>query len=434
MYFARSLFVLLLLVPTVGWASPDIQHWTLKNGVRVLFVESHEIPMVRVRLVFDAGSARDEPGKGGQAMLTNQLLSEGTAKMDGDAVARKLEGMGANIENSVDRDMATFGIRSLSKRELLDPAMETLKQLVLAPAFPKTSLERERGRVLVGLAQQAQSPEDVTGRAFFGALYGNHPYAHDPSGTATTIRSLTRADLVDFHKRYYVGSNAVLVMVGDLKKRQAHRIAREVAGALPRGESAPALPPAPELSVPVQRDIVFPSTQTHVLVGAPGDHRGDPDYFPLYVGNYILGGGGLVSRLSSEVREKRGLSYSVYSYFYPLRVNGPFITGLQTRTKQYPRALRVLRDTLATFVRQGPTEAELKAAKQHITGGFPLRIDTSDKIAGYLAVIGFYHLPLTYLDDFNHKVNAVTVAEIRDAFQRRIHPKRMVTVTVGAKG
>jgi zinc protease len=434
MYFARILFVLLLFAPAVSWASPDIQHWTLKNGVRVLFVETHVIPMVRVRMVFDAGSARDEPGKGGEAMMTNHLLSEGTTTLDGNAVARKLDGMGANLESSVDRDMATFGIRSLSKPKLLDPAIQILQQLLRDPAFPEKSLQRERGRALVGLAQQLQSPDSIADRAFFKALYGTHPYAHDPSGTAKSIKALTRKDLVDFHERYYVGANAVLVMVGDLSKSQAHRIASEVAGDLPRGKAAPSLPPAPVLKKAVTRKIVFPSHQTHVLFGAPGDHRGDPDYFPLYVGNYILGGGGLVSRLSKEVREKQGLTYGVYSYFYPLRVNGPFVTGLQTRTKEYKRAMRLTRAIMDKYIQDGPTEKELKAAKEHITGGFPLRIDTSGKIAGYLAVIGFYHLPLTYLDDFNRKVDAVTVAQIRDAFRRRLHPARMVTVTVGAKG
>ncbi|MEJ2107136.1 MAG: pitrilysin family protein [Acidiferrobacteraceae bacterium] len=434
MSFARLVFVLLLLAPAVGRANPDIQHWKLKNGVRVLFVESHELPMVRVRVIFDAGSARDEPGKEGQALLTNHLLSDGTATLDEDAVAQRFDSLGADLSTNVDRDMATIGLRSLSKKELLSPALETLRQLLMAPAFPAGGLERERGRMLVGFAQRAQSPDSVANRAFFHALYGNHPYAHRTVGTPESVRGIKREDLENFYKRYYVGGNALLVMVGDLKKSEAQRIARTLVGSLPKGERAPKLPPVPDLKKAVTRDIVFPSTQTHVLVGAPGVYRGDPDYFPLYVGNYILGGGGLVSRLSTEVREKRGLSYSVYSYFYPLRVKGPFVAGLETRTKQRLNALRVLRETMARFIEKGPTEEELVAAKRHITGGFPLRIDTSGKVADYLSVIGFYRLPLDYLDEFNRRVEAVTVKQIADAFRRRLDPKRMVTVTVGAKG
>ena len=169
-------------------------------------------------------------------------------------------------------------------------------------------------------------------------------------------------------------------------------------------------------------------------MGMPGMRRGDPDYFPLYVGNYILGGGGLVSRLSQEIREKRGLSYSVYSYFYPLRDKGPFVMGLQTRNDQRHQALKVMGETLNTYLGKGPSEAELEAAKKHITGGFALRLDSSGKIAGYLAVLGFYHLPLTYLDDFNKNIEAVTLEQVKDAFRRRIDPNRMVTVVVGGKG
>jgi zinc protease len=434
MYFARIVFLLVLLVPAVGRASPDIQHWKLKNGVRVLFVESHELPMVLVRVIFDAGSARDAPGKEGEALLTNHLLANGTAKLDEDAVAKRMDSLGADLSTRVDRDMATVGLRSLSKGDLLSPALETLRQLLMAPAFSSAGLERERGRLLVGFAQRAQSPDDVANRAFFHALYGSHPYAHRTVGTAESVRGITREDLENFYKRHYVGANTLLVLVGDLKKGEAERIARNLVGSLPRGKPAPALPAVPELKKAVTRDIVFPSTQTHILVGAPGVYRGDPDYFPLYVGNYILGGGGLVSRLSAEVREKRGLSYSVYSYFYPLRVKGPFVAGLETRTKQRLRALRVLRDTMKRFIDKGPTAKELEAAKRHITGGFPLRIDTSGKIADYLSVIGFYRLPLDYLDEFNRRVEAVTVKQISDAFRRRLDPKRMVTVTVGAKG
>jgi zinc protease len=159
--------------------------------------------------------------------------------------------------------------------------------------------------------------------------------------------------------------------------------------------------------------------------------RGDPDYLPLYVGNHILGGSGLVSRISDEVREKRGLSYSAYSYFVPMRVAGPFTLGLQTRNENRAEALAVLRQTLARYVGEGPTDEELLAAKKNITGGFPLNIDSNSDILGYIAMIGFYGLPLDYLDTFNQRVEAVTAAQIRDAFARRVHPERMVTVTVG---
>jgi zinc protease len=427
------LFLALGFVSLLAQATPAIDHWVLANGTRVYFVESHELPMVRVSLVFDAGSARDAKGKAGQAALVSHLLSEGAGDLDGDEIARRLEGLGAELSGDADRDITSVGLRTLSDDALLYPALDLLAAIVRDPAFPESSLDRERGRLLVGLKQAEETPGDIAERAFYRTVFGDHPYAHDPSGERESVQGITRNDLVAFHRQYYVGANAVLVMVGDLKKRQARRIALRVAGGLPKGKRAAALPAISPLTQAQRRDIAHPSSQTHILMGQPGMRRGDPDYFPLYVGNHILGGSGLVSRLSNEVREKRGLSYSVYSYFYPLRLEGPYVIGLQTRNEKKAEAETVLRNTLRAFIENGPGDAELQAAKKNLTGGFPLRIDNSGKIASYLAVLGFYDLPLTYLDDFNGHIEAVTAAQIRDAFRRRIHPDRLVAVTVGGK-
>jgi zinc protease len=181
------------------------------------------------------------------------------------------------------------------------------------------------------------------------------------------------------------------------------------------------------------QSIAHPASQAHILLGYPGVKRGDADYFPLYVGNYILGGGGFVSRLTEEVREKRGLVYSVYSYFMPMSELGPFQIGLQTKKEQAGDAMKVVNETVAKFIKNGVTGKELKAAKDNIVGGFPMRIDSNGKILDYLAVIGFYKLPLTYLDDFNKKIAAVTAKQIKEAFQRRIKPENFVTVTVGTQ-
>ena len=431
----KRVFLLIALLATSSvWASPAIQHWNLKNGARVYFVESHELPMVRVSMVFDAGSSRDDKGLEAQSLLTNHLLDEGTTELGADEIAARLEGLGAELSTDVDLDMASVGIRSLSDKEKLAPALDILTRLVTRPAFPEASLERERQRLLVGLERAEQEPDDKADKIFNKLVFGAHPYGRSSSGDKKSVKAITRDDLVRFHKQYYVGANAIVVIVGDMSKSQAKRVSRKLVGSLPAGSRAAPLPPVRDLTGAETRRIVFPSTQTHILMGMPGMRRGDPDYFPLYVGNYILGGGGLVSRLSQEIREKRGLSYSVYSYFYPLRDKGPFVMGLQTRNKQRDQALKVMRETLNTYISKGPSEAELEAAKKHITGGFALRLDSSAKIAGYLAVLGFYQLPLTYLDDFNKKIEAVTLEQVKDAFSRRVDPKRMVTVVVGGKG
>lgn len=430
----KALFLFVFLFSSSAlWALPDIQQWKLKNGTRVLFVESHELPMIRVSLVFDAGSSRDAGGKEGQALLANYLLDEGAGKMSADDIASRLEGLGVELSANVGLDMATVGIRSLSGKAQLDPALDVLRALVVEPTFPETSLDRERGRLLIGLKRSEQSPGDVGDKLFNRLVFGNHPYARPSSGDKKSVKAITRDDLVQFHRRYYVGANTIVVIVGDVRKSGARRIAMHIAGALPAGSAAPPLPKVKALQSATTKRVRFPSSQTHILIGLPGMNRGDPDYFPLYVGNYMLGGGGLVSRLSQEIREKRGLSYSSYSYFWPLRNKGPFTMGLQTRNDQADQALRVMRKTLTDYLRTGPTEKELIAAKKHITGGFPLRLDNSGKIASYLVVIGFYNLPISYLDEFNSKVEAVTREQIHNAFKRRIKPDRMVTVIVGGK-
>ena len=430
--FARILLLFgLVLASANALAGPKIQHWTLPNGARVYFVESRELPMLQLRVVFDAGSSRDSAEKTGVANLTAAMLDEGADGLNADEIASRFEGVGAEFSAAVDRDMATVNLRSLSDSALLDPALELLARVLAAPAFPAENLERQRAQALVALQKDAQSPGTIAEKTFYRELYGQHPYANDPLGNETSLKAITREDLVAFHQRHYVGANAWVVIVGDASQRQAKNIAERVVGKLPAGKAPLPLSAVSALDSSRRKDIAFPATQTHIDMGQPGVQRGDPDYFPLYVGNYILGGGGLVSRLSVEVREKHGLSYSVYSYFYPLRVPGPLFIGLQTKNTQRDEALKLLREVVSDFVAKGPTPQELEAAKKHLTGSFPLRLDSNGKIAENLAVIGFYGLPLTYLDDFIPRVEAVTVEQIRDAFRRRVHPDQMVTVTVG---
>lgn len=426
------LFLLLVGLVSPAQATPQIKHWNLENGARIFFVESHEIPMIQITAVFDAGAARDSVEKSGLAMLTNRLLQEGAGKLNANEIASAFEDKGVEFATDSQRDMAIASLRSLTEPDLLDPSVKLFAQLLSNPSFPQASLDRERQRALIGLQQSAQSPGDLANIAFYRALYGDHPYARRPEGTKTGLNAITRDDLIAFHQRYYVGSNAVLAIVGDVSVREARRIARHALGSLPKGEHAPAIPAVtdPEFNAKPLR-ISFPSTQSHILMGQPGMTRNDPDYFPLYVGNYVLGGSGLVSRLADEIREKRGLSYNVYSYFVPMHERGPFIMGLQTRNKESENALNVLRATLDKFVADGPTQKELDDAKKNLSGGFPLRLDSNGKIADNLAMIGFYGLPLDYLDTYIDRVEAVTVEQVHDAFKRRIHPANMFTVIVG---
>ena len=421
-----------LLLSGIASANPDIQHWQTSNGAQVYFVPAPELPMVDIRVTFNAGSARDAD-QPGLAMLTNGMLEEGAGALDANTIAEQFDRLGANTSFDSLRDMATASLRSLNDEKLLTPAVETFALLLQKPSFPSAALERVRKQMLVGLRHESQSPGDLGSKAFFQALYGDHPYSSPSSGTMKSVLTLSREDIEAFHQRYYVGRNAVIAIVGAVDRQRAEALAEQVVGALPAGEKAPAVPAVAMLEEASEQHIEHPSTQTHILLGQPGMRRGDADYFALYVGNHILGGSGLTSRISEEIREKRGLSYSAYSYFSPMAAEGPYLLNLQTKTESRDEALSVLRETLQRFIDEGPSEKELIASKKNITGGFALNIDSNKDILGYIAMIGFYRLPLDYLDTFIERVNAVTVGQIHDAFKRRIQPHKMALVTVGTK-
>jgi zinc protease len=276
-----------------------------------------------------------------------------------------------------------------------------------------------------------QSLRETAEVAFWQAVYRDYPYAHPPGGTEESLAALTREQVVAFYQHYYRARNAVVAIVGNIERAQAAVIAEAVVKQLPTGQAAPALPPVPALDAARTVRQAFPASQTHLLLGQPGMARGDPLYFPLYVGNHILGGSGLVSQLFEEVREKRGLAYNVYSTFIPMARQGPFMAGLQTRNVQAEQARQVLHDTLSHFVEQGPTPEDFALAKQHLLGSFPLQLDSNQKIVDTLAIIGFYDLPLDYLARFPERVEAVDAAAVHAALQARLHPQRLITVLVG---
>nr|WP_197722188.1 pitrilysin family protein [Sulfuriflexus mobilis] len=429
----KLLFALVLFLNTsLLLANPDIQHWQTANGARVYYVPAPELPMIDVRVVFDAGSARDGD-KPGLAMLTNSLLDEGTATQNANQLAETFEGVGAEYGASSLRDMAVTSIRSLTEAAAMKTALDTFAAVLATPSFPKKPFQRNRKAMLLGLQQEQQEPGSLASKAFYKALYGDHPYGSHSSGSEASLKAMRREDVQAFHRQYYVARNAVIAIVGDVSRRQAEAIAEQLTTKLRVGERAADLPAVAALEKASLQRIRHDSQQTHILVGQPGMRRGDADYISLYVGNHILGGSGLVSRISDVIREQRGLAYSAYSYFAPMRENGPFTMGLQTKNAQADAALKLLGETLRDYIDKGPTEDELKRSKQNITGGWALRVDSNKKITEYVAVIGFYGLPLDYLDTFTDKVEAVTVKSIKDAFKRRIHPDKLVTVMVGGE-
>jgi zinc protease len=427
----NKILILFVFVSLNSVAAPEIQHWQTSKGVDVYFVETHELPMIDLQLVFDAGSVRDPADKRGLSLIVNSLLEQAADGLTADQISFEFERLGAQFSTDAGYDSASISLRSLADTEKLGPALENLQRVISSPDFPAQALERERNITLVGIQRKQQSPRSISQEKFYEAIFQGHPYAYPNEGTADSLKTITRQDLLNFHNRYYTANNVMISLVGDIRRSRAEAIAETVTKNLKNGPAAGAYPPVKQLATAGTIKQFHPSTQVHILIGQPGMKYADADYFPLYVGNHILGGGGLVSRLFEEIREKRGLSYGASSYFSPRRELGPFLANISTREDQADEALSVLRQTIAGFVENGPTELELKAAKKNITGGFPLRIDSNRKISGYVSVIGFYGLPLDYLDRFTGEIEAVTVADIKRAFSRRIKVENFVTVLVG---
>jgi zinc protease len=422
----------LFIATHAAFAILPIEHWQTKRGAHVYFVENHDLPILDVSVDFPAGAGFDTPVKSGAANMTANMLRLGAGGMDEDEIARKLADVGAQFAGRFDSDRAGAGLRTLSSRNERTASLEILARMLTRPEFPAPVLEREKVRLIAMLKEADTKPDTIAARTFSRMIYPTHPYGLRSAGEIDTIAKLNRDDLVAFHRTHYNAERAIVAIMGDLTRQEAISIAEALTAELPAaGPDAPQLPPVPELTKADARWISHPATQSHILLGAPGIRRDDPDYFPLFVGNYVLGGGGFQSRITEEVRQKRGLAYSAYSYFSPMLREGPFVVGMQTKGEQANEALGVVTKTLADFIATGPTEKELAAAKKNIIGGFPLRIDSNRKIHEYLSVIGFYRLPLTYLDDFTSNVERVTVAQVKSAFQRRVHPERMVTVVVG---
>lgn len=411
-------------------AVPDIQHWTTARGGRVFFVATEGLPLVDVRVVFDAGSARDGE-KFGLASLTSGMLDTGAGEWDADAIAQRLENVGALLGAGAGRDSAHLSLRSLTHPEKLAVALETAKTVLAHPRFEARDFDREKNRTLMGIQQNGEDPAEIAQIAFMNVLYGQHPYAHPPEGLKETVEKLSRGDLVDFHKRTYTVKNGIVVIVGDVKRAEAEGMAEQLLADLPEGEMLPPLADPIVNAGAETRKMDYPSEQTHIFGGVQGMTANDPDYFPLYVGNHTLGGSSLVSRISEEVREKRGFAYHAFSQFNPMRVAGPFIVGLQTKNAQAQEALQVALKTVQDFIDKGPTEKELEDAKKNIVGGFVLRLDSNQKLTAEVANIGFLNRPMDYLNTFTQKVQAVTREDVKRAFKARVDMSKLQTVLVG---
>ena len=410
------------------------------KGSKGYFVQTKALPMVDIEVSIDAGDRYDPTGKSGLADMTAGLMNYGVRGAQGmlseAQIADEIADLGANIGLSVSGERAILRIRSLSRKDLRDRAVKLAAAMLSSPTYQATVVEREKQRMIASLLEAETKPEFVLERRFKKSVYGSYPLANTP--TIKSVAAVSVNDLMQFHQQFYRSDRMIVSIVGDVDRAQANEIVQTLLQKIP--QSGNPIAKLPELQrSPVepltQREIQIPfdSQQAHIAMGMTAVARSNPDYFPLLVGNYILGGGGFVSRLMSEVREKRGLAYSVSSYFVPGKDTGTFQAGLQTKNDQAAMALEVMSSTIAKFIADGPLPSELLAAKSNLVNGYPLRIDNNRKLLDNVSSIAWNDLPLDTMEVWTKQVEAVTLEQVSAAFQKYLAMDRMKIVVLGAK-
>lgn len=405
-------------------------YWKTTQQVPVVFYQTHAVPMATIHVAFKAGSAFDG-SQWGLAALTASMLDEGNDGITAGDLANKLADTGAIYAQATNRDMADFSLTTLTTPAAFQSAIQQFVRILTRPDFPASHVEHQKMQQLAGIRNENESANQVALLAFFKTLYADHPYGHRILGEPDTLKNITRDDIQAFYHRYYVPENAVIVIVGAVSPKQAKILANQLISALPHGRSAPAIPTASAITASQSIHMPFDASQTAICIGQLGITHHSPYYFPLIVGNEILGGGSLVSQLAILVREKRGLTYHIGSEFLPMPGTGPFLINLSTQHQQATEAQTLAQSVLTHFVTAGPMSAELDDAKRYLTGSFPLALSSNIEIANVLLRLVFYHLPPDFLDKYVAQIQAVTPADIRAAFQATLNPDKMIHISVG---
>jgi zinc protease len=429
--FVSTMLVLLLVFPLCISAKVQVESWSTENNVSVLYAQVPELDMVDMYLAFDAGSIRDGT-KHGLANLVSALILQGASNLNVDAFKEAIGLTGGILSSGSTSDMGYIKMRSLTEDTKLEAVMRLLKLALSSPRFDDIDLDRLVAKTLIGLDFKKQSPAAVAQDELYAELFAAHPYGFPHEGTAESLKSFTRDDVSKFFNEFYVAKNLNISIVGAINPRQAKAMAEEISSVLASGERADEAfsPPSKKTrGILIKRN--FPSIQSHIRVGVRGVERGHPDYFPLLVANHALGGNSLVSVLFRSIREERGLAYSAYSYFSPKLNGGSLVAALQTDRGNQEEALSVLDSSLEKLRLEGFSGEDIASAKDNLTRGFPLRVDTNAEILNYLAMIGFYKLPIDYIETFAGNVGRVTPAEVSKVFNRYLSPKKLVTVIVG---
>lgn len=428
MVWAIVLLLFLLGAPPVA-AAPLAHREVLPNGIVLLVAERPAVPIVAVRVLIRAGAVLDPHDRAGLANLTGALLTRGTVKRTGPELDSAIEFVGGSLEAGASRDSLAASLRVLKKDLAL--GLDLLSEVVLSPTFPEAEVQRKLAEIQASIKRADEDPPTVAARALARLVFPNHPYGTPVEGTRESVARLTRDDVVKFHREHVRPDAAIVAVVGAVTVAEARREVLARFGAWPRPAGAPArVPEAAPGPPPREEAVARDLTQSTIMLGRQAVRQTNPDYFPLVVASYVLGGGS-ASRLYARVREEGGLAYTVYSYVSPSKYGSAFIVSAQTRTAEVPRVKAIVREELLRMTRAPVTDAELSLAKSYLIGSFPLRLDTSGKVADFVGAIEELGLGLDYADRYKERVGRVTAQDVLRVAPKYFDPDAFNRVVVG---
>ena len=410
-------------------AAPLAHREVLPNGIVLLVAERPAVPIVAVRLLTRAGAVFDSEDRAGLANLTGALLTRGTAKRTGPEIDSAIEFVGGSLEAAAGRDNLTVAL-SVQKKDF-SLGLDLLSEVVLSPTFPAAEVTRKVAEIQAAIQRSNEDPGTLATRALSRLVYPSHPYGRPVEGTRESVARLTRDDVVKFYARQARPDATVVAVVGAVTVDEARREITARLGSWARpSDPPPSITPPTAAMTPHEETIKRELTQSTLMFGRRAVRQTEPDYFPLSVASYVLGGGS-TSRLYTRVREESGLAYAVYSWVSPARYGAAFAVSAQTRTAEVPKVVVMIREELARMTREPVSERELALAKQYLIGSFPFRLDTSSKVADFLAAIEDQGLGLDYADRYKERIGRVTVRDVQDVATKYFPPASFSLVTVG---
>ena len=422
--------IILMSIIGVAQAGLDIEVWKTPEGSEVLYSQTKGLPMVDIQVNFNAASSKDGEHHG-LANLTNGLIGMGTRWKNETEIINEIKEIGAEFGQNSLKDMAIFSLRTISDEAYLTKAVDLFAEVIGEPDFDTDSIRKEKSRIIRGIDYDKDSVGAIAKKRFGQELFESHAYAHSKTGTEGTIGKISGREIRAFYNKYYVAKNMNIAIVGDISKSRAKQIARKISHKLNPGKKAENGADVKELIKSKVVDIKYPSKQTHIFIGKAGIKRSNPNYYSFFLGNHILGGSGLTSVLSQEVREKKGLVYSVASQMGVMAQKGYFLINLQTRNEKVKDATALVKKTLEEWVENGVTQDELDGAKNNIIGGWSLGVSTNSDIVSYLSIMGFYDLDRNWLDNYINRIREVSKEDIKNTFQEFIDVDKLLIVRVG---